>query len=58
MEQKKRTRTPKEVIKSVHIAIRLTKQEKANLDKIAKAKNTTISKMFVENVITKNIDSI
>jgi hypothetical protein len=58
MEKQKRTRTPKEVIKNTMITIRLTKQEKANLDKIVKAKNSTISRLFMDSVINKNIDSI
>ena len=54
MEKATRKRTPKEVIKDKYIQIRISQAEKNVLLKIVKEKNTTISKLIMEEIIYKN----
>lgn len=54
MEKPKRTRRPKEVIKDKYVQIRITQAEKNVLLKIVKDRNTTISKLIMQEIIYKN----
>ena len=55
MEEKKRTRRPKEVIKDKYVQIRISQEDKNVLMQIVKDRNTTISKLIMQEIIYKNL---